>query len=850
MPTLLQDLAYGLRQLRKSPGFTFVAVLTLALGIGANAAIFTLVQGILLQPLPVKNAGQLYRLGSHDVNCCVMGGLQDVWDTFSYPLYLHIQKQLPQFEELAAVQAGGSRLSTRRAGETGPARPLRAEYVSGNYFTTLGISAGAGRVLTPADDQANAPPAVVMSYRTWQNYYASDPSVVGASFTANGVAFTVVGIAPASFFGDRLSDEPPDVWLPLSMEPIEARETSMLHAPNLHWLYLLGRLTPGASPSQVQAEATVSLQQWLNSGDGTSTVGESDRTRIPKQKILMLASAGGINSLASHTEKGLRLLMGVSGLVLLIACANIANLLLARGTARKMQTSVRISLGARRSRLVRQLLTESILLALIGGAFGLVFAFLGTRSILAIAFRGSEMIPISADPSTPVLLFSFALSLLTGIIFGVAPAVITSQADPAEALRGAGRSTSQGATFSQKLLVVMQAALSLVLVAGAILLVQSLRKLEHQNFGFQTDQRYIVRVGHAFEDYSMDKRAGAYRELQQRISAIPGVITASYSMYSPMEGNNWSSSVYMPGRTHQGGDRGDFASWLRVGPNYFATIGTRLIRGRVIGDQDTPSSMRIAVVNQTFVHKFFKDQDPIGKHFGISDPAHTSDYEIVGVVEDAKYMDTHGPAYATAFFPYLQRVTYADPADQGGEIRSHQVQTIELHVAGTPENLESTLRRTLAEVDPDMTVLKMTSFGEQVSENFNQERLLARLCALFGLLALTLAAIGLYGVTSYTVERRTREIGVRVAVGANRRHVVAMVLRGAFQQVLVGLALGVPLAILAGKLISSQLFEVKGYDSLALAGAVILLALCALIAGLIPARHAASIDPVKALRTE
>jgi len=449
-----------------------------------------------------------------------------------------------------------------------------------------------------------------------------------------------------------------------------------------------------------------------------------------------------------------------------------------------------------------------------------------------------------------VLLFAFGLSLLTGIVFGVAPAWITSHADPAEALRGTGRSTTHGATLPQKMLVVLQAALSLVLVAGAVLMVQSLRKLEHQNFGFQSDHRYIVRVGRAYHDYSTEKREGAYRELQQRMNSIPGVITSSYSMYSPMEGNNWSTSVYMPGRTHLTGEHGDYASWLRIGPDYFETTGTRLVRGRTIGEQDTPTSTRVAVVNERFAKKFFKDEDPIGKRFGAGDPKHTADYEIVGVVEDTKYQDTHGPAYATYFLPYLQHVEYVDAADNSSERASQTIETIELHVAGIPENLESTVRRQLARIDPDMTVQRVTTFDEQVGAALNQERLLARLTTLFGILALALASIGLYGVTAYTVEQRTREIGIRVAVGATRANVVRMVLSGAFRHVALGLTIGIPLALLSGWLITSQLFEVKGHDPVALGLAAVMLAVCALIAGLIPAKRAASIEPMQALRTE
>ncbi len=848
MRTLLQDLAYGFRQLRKAPGFTAVAILTLALGIGANTAIFTLVHAIMLQPLPVKDPWSLYRVGSPNVDCCVTGGLQDIWDAYSYPLYKHILEGTPEFQSLAAFQAGSTRLAVRRAGENGSARPLRSEYVSGNYFPLFGLKAAAGRLIVPSDDQPNAAPVAVMSHRTWQNYFASDPSIVGATFKLNGVPFTVIGIAPAGFYGDRLSDDARDFWLPLSTEPLIAGPTTMLKSPDLHWLYLMGRLQPGASSQAVQQKVTVELQRWLNGGEGESTVGDNDRSQIPKQKTMMLPAAAGVNNLAHDSEKLLQLLAAASGLVLLIACANVANLLLVRGAARKAQTSVRLALGAGRWRLVRQLLTESVLLSVLGALAGVFLAFFGTRSILAIAFRGSEIIPIDPHPSLPVLLFSFGLALLTGIFFGIAPALMTSHADPAEALRGATRVTSRGASLSQKVLVIVQAALSLVLVSGAILLVQSLQKLEHQNFGFQTDHRYIVHVGHAFDGYSLEKLSGAYRELEQRLTAIPGVINASYSLYSPMS-DNWSGPVYVSGRAHNSAPGGDYSSWLRIGPNYFQTMGTRLIRGRTIGEQDTPTSARVAVVNERFAKKFFPNEDPIGKRFG-GQPEHVGVYEIVGVVEDAKYQDTHGPAYATYFLPFLQTLQYDNPADNAGQMRSELMKTIELHVNGTPENLESTVRRMLAELDPEMTVVRVTSLGEDVNDNLNQERLLARLTSLFGVLALSLAAIGLYGVTAYTVERRTREIGVRVAVGANRANVITMVLRGAFRHVAVGLVIGLMLSLAAGRLIESQLFQVKGHNPLALAGAAFLLALFAAVAGLVPARRAARIDPVSALRAE
>ena len=575
MRNLFQDLAYAIRQLRHAPCFTTVAVLTLALGIGANTAIFTLVYAIMLRPLPVKDPGSLYRLGTKVGDCCMSGGLQGEWDLFSTDLYKHFERQTPEFEQLAGFEGRSTRIGVRRPGETGPPRAGRAEFVTGNYFPIFGLKASAGRLLAPSDDQEDAAPATVMSYRTWENYFARDPSIVGTTLTFDGNPVTVVGIAPPDFFGDRLTETPADFWMPLAAEPLLEGATAVLKSPQMHWLYVIGRLKPGVSLAQVQAKVTLELQQWLNSPEGATTVGEDDRSKIEKQKTYMIPAAGGVNSFESDATPLLRLLSATAGLVLMIACANIANLLLARGAARKSQIAVRLALGVRRWRLARQLVTESVLLAVLGGAAGVGIAFLATRSILAIAFRGAEYTPINPEPSGAVLLFSFLLSLLTGVVFGVVPAWISSHGDPIEALRGSNRTAAQGASFSQKLLVVCQAALSLVLIAGAILLAQSLRKLEQQHFGFQIDHRYVVHVGEAFNSFPADKLPGTYRELQARLSAIPGVITASYSLYSPMSGDNWSGPIFLPGRAPNFGDHGDFSSWLRVSP----TISKLLERG-------------------------------------------------------------------------------------------------------------------------------------------------------------------------------------------------------------------------------------------------------------------------------
>jgi predicted permease len=537
---------------------------------------------------------------------------------------------------------------------------------------------------------------------------------------------------------------------------------------------------------------------------------------------------------------GLRLLVTLSALLLLIACANITNLLLARGSANRSQTSVRLALGAPRSRLIRQMLTESVLLALAGGAAGLYLAYAGTHAILLLAFRGAHYIPIDARPPVPALGFALLLSLATGIVFGIAPAWMASRSDPADALRGAGRSTSDRSSLVQRPLVIVQVAFSIVLLIGAGLVTQSLRNLEQQDFGFVTEGRLIVNIDPSLAGYTPDKLYGLYQRLEEALPQIPGVLNASLSGYSPLGGNNWNERVYIEGKSPD--YQWTAPSWDRVGPHYFETIGTRLRQGRTIDERDTPAGRHVAVINEAFARRFFANENPIGQHFGMGDASHSGNYEIVGVVEDAKYQDTRGPAYATFFLPLLQTPS--------GEQLSGWVGAIELHVAGKPENLDPAVRKTLADLDPNLTVLNMMSFAEQVARNFNQERLIARLTALFGVLALILACVGLYGVTAYGVALRTNEIGIRMALGADRKNVLGLVLGGTLAQLGFGLAIGIPAALAGGRVLARQLYAVKSYDPIILGLAAVILAVCAILAASLPARRATRVDPIVALRHE
>ncbi len=852
MKQLLQDLRYALRQLRKSPGFTITAVVTLALGIGANTAIFTLVQGILLRSLPVADPSSLYRIGDTN-DCCVDGGFQNDngdFAIFSYDLYRQLNDSAPEFEQLAAVQAGENTYYVRH-GNTEPMN-LRVEYVTGNLFSALGIGPYMGRVLAASDDVPGAAPAATLSYASWQSDFGGDPSIVGSTIFIQTHPVTVTGIAPPGFFGDRVTDRPAAIWVPMNDEPFIEGANSILHNADQNWLYPVGRLRAGASIAAINAKLSVVLRQFLNSRPIYIQYGAQGE--IPKQHVVLSPGGGGIQNLQTQAGQGIRMLMILSTVVLLIACANIANLLLARATGRRGQVAIRMAMGASRSRLVRQMLTESVVLSCIGGFAGLGVAYLGSHTILALAFPTAQDIPIHATPSLPVLGFAFLVSLATGVLFGIAPSWISSNAQPAEALRGVSRgsgSTRDRSSLPQKTLVVVQAALSLVLIAGAILMTKSLGNLEHQNFGIQTENRYVVKFDPAGAGYSADRLPGLNRQLEDRFSSLPSMAHAALAGYSPLEQNNWSNGVFVEGKPLPKLSDESWSTWDRVSPGFLDAIGVPILRGRGITDQDTASSQKVAIVNQSFARRFFPNEDPIGKHFGDNGPEYAGVYQIVGVFADFKMNDVRAEAHRLYLRPLTQQYTgYKHKDDATGESRSMFPGAIILHFSRPQQDVERLVRRTMASIDPNLTITHLDSYDSQVAANFDEERLLARLTSLFGILALVLASVGLYGVMSYFVARRTGEIGIRMALGATRRSVVGLVMRGALWQIAIGLTLGIPAALFAGHLMASQLYGVGAYDPLALAVATAVLACCAALAGFIPARRAASVDPMQALRTE
>jgi putative ABC transport system permease protein len=645
----------------------------------------------------------------------------------------------------------------------------------------------------------------------------------------------------------------PDIWIPLTSELLINGKTAQLKGPNRNFLDLIGRVRPGVNPKFLEAELRVEFHNWLASHVPDMEPGEK---QLWQQQTLHLTPGGaGVAAMRDQYQDGLRLLLVAAGCVLLVACGNLANLMLARGLKDRAQTSVRMALGASRQRLMRKALVESVLLSFIGGALGIAVAFAGTKLILHLAFQNggpNNYVPVDATPSWPVLLFTLGISALTGIIFGIAPAWMTSHADPVEALRGANRSVSGGRSWAQKSLVIGQAAMSLILLSAAALLGQSLRNLEHQNFGFETEGRYIASINPMLGNYKLETMEPLFRQIDDRLLQIPGVRMVAPALYAPMTGDSWNDGIRIQGRPEPGAKEDTGAGWVRVMPGFFETLGTKIVLGRPIIEEDTAATRKVAVINEAFARKFFKGQNPIGQHFGPGKIKYSSTYEIVGVVRDMRYMtyDYKDPVGPMFWLPEAQGVQWDDAAYQGGEIWSHYLYNIVIWAPGNPPGMEERVRKALNSVDPNFVLYEVDPYSRIVSGDFQQQNMIATLTTLFGVLGLLLAAVGLYGVMAYMVEQRTSEIGVRMALGADRGSVVKMVLRSAFSQVGIGLALGIPAAIGAGKLMTDQLFGVKPWDPVMLSVATLLLALAALLASVIPARRAAGVEPMVALRNE
>jgi predicted permease len=840
------DWRLAVRRLADAPAFAAICIATLALGIGGNTAVFTLIDRVFLTPLPVPRPYELYRVGDTD-QCCVNSGLPGRFSLFSYDLYLHLRDAAPQFKDLAAFQATTRAITVGYADSNAPAQTLDGAFVSGNYFQMLGVSPAIGRLVQPEDDQLRSAPVAVISHRAWTLHYQRRADVVGRAVLLNDVAATIVGVAPENFFGETLRPDPADIWIPLSNEPQLQPAARLLLAKPSHWLYIMGRVKPGASVDGVQEQLSARLRAWIES---TLDLSAEERASIPQQHVQVIPAAGGVASMREEVAPALALLQAVAAAVLLIACANLANLLLARGMTRRTETAVRAALGATRPRLVSQALTESLLLSCVGGLGGLLVAHAGARAIIDLTFRGAANVPLDPTPSTTVILFAFGVSCATAVVFGSVPALVGSRSNPVEAMRGAGRSTADRGSRLRQSLIALQVSLSLVLIMCAGLLARSLANLQQQDFGFRAKGLYAASLAPSLSTVPADQLEGVYSRTIEQLRQIHGIDNAAFALYSPMSGDNWASRLTVDGHATS---EHLVASWNRVTPGYFDTIGTALLRGRAFDERDRPGAPLVTIVNTTFAKRFFGEADPIGRRIGFSNSQGTSprELEIIGIVADAKYQDAWEPAYATFFLPFLQQGGSSRYTAAGVILdRSHFAQALLVSVDGAVPTLDQELRRALADVDRRLIVRTFRPMQEQIAGNFNLERLVARLTIAFGSVALLLACLGIYGVTAYSVTRRTREIGIRMAVGATRPRVLGTILRSALGQLLAGIAVGLPAAFIVGRLLQARLFGVSGRDPLVLGAGLVILTAATVFAALLPARRAASMDPVRALRVE
>jgi len=830
----MRDLRFAVRMLMRTPAFAVVAVATLALGIGANTAIFTLFNAILLQSLPVREPSRLVVFGENTAGEGTSTGDPNygAWNLYSYEVYQFLGTVNLPFESLTAVRSGEDPVAVR-VGDEPRAERAQSHLVSGNYFSVMGVSAAMGRTLTPADDRPDAAPSVVVSYGFWNDRLRSDPSVVGRTVVINGTTYTIVGVTPREFYGERVR-RPPDFWVPLIFQPQIELRTSYLTDPRSYWLTLVGRLAPGVTREQAQSAATTALRQFLTNAAGAK-LSAAQAQAIQRVRASMMDGAGGISNLRFRYSQPLRVLVAVVALVLLLACANVANLLLSRAAARRGEITVRLALGASRGRLVRQLLTESLLLAMAGAAAGVLLARWAVSGLLTLV--ASRTTPVHATLDARVLGFTAAVACLAGVAFGIAPALAAGRVDLVGALKSRDQAGRGGRSFGlTKVLVIGQIAISLVLLVGATLFAGSLLNLEAQPLGFDEEHVLLARINPRLANYKPLAAPQLYQRIFDRLGALPGVQSATIARYSPMSGSRSSNSGSVEGYVPKGKETVELETQL-VAPAYPTTMGIPLMQGRAIGPQDLAGAPKVGLVNEAFVRKYAADRNPIGLHLTVDDG--TPDTEIVGVLKDAVFRGSRDEILPTVFLAlYQQTNQFALDAE------------VAIRTTGDPSAAAGELRRAIAEVDPNLPVNDPRALRDQVASNFDSQRLAARLVGFFGGVALVLACVGLYGIVTQDVQRRTSEIGMRMALGAERRAVLWMILRETVTLLAVGLAIGVPAAFGAARLVASQLY---GFSSsapapfLAAAGA---LSVVAVLTGLVPANRASRVDPMVALRYE